>query len=56
MLSVRVANSADEARVIATLRAAGAADIEQAQSEWNDGDWANFDSIAAPHGVGRSSH
>jgi hypothetical protein len=56
MLSVRVANPVDEARVIATLRAAGAADIEQAQSEWHEEDWANFDSIAAPQGVGRSSH
>jgi hypothetical protein len=39
MLSVRIANPVNEKRVIATLRAKGAADIEQAHGEWRDGDW-----------------
>jgi hypothetical protein len=48
MLSVRIATPRIEKRVIATLRAQGAADIEQAQGEWRDGDWADFDPVAAP--------
>ena len=48
MLSVRIANPANEKRVIATLRAQGAADVEQAQGEWRDGDWADFNPVAAP--------
>jgi phage tail tape-measure protein len=48
MLSVRIAEPANEERVIATLRAEGAADIERAQGEWRDGDWADFDPVAAP--------
>jgi hypothetical protein len=48
MLSVRIANPVNEKRVIATLRAEGAADIEQAQGEWRYGDWADFDPVAAP--------
>ena len=34
----------------ATLRAEGAADIEQAQGEWRDGDWADFNPVAANGG------
>jgi hypothetical protein len=48
MLSVRIANPVNEKRVIATLRAKGAADIEQAHGEWRDGDWADFNPVAAP--------
>lgn len=48
MLSVRIAKPANEERVIATLRAEGAADIEQAYGEWRDGDWTDFDPVAAP--------
>jgi hypothetical protein len=48
MMSVRIAKPANEERVIATLRAEGAADIEQAYGEWRDGDWTDFDPVAAP--------
>lgn len=48
MLSVRIAKPANEARVVATLRAEGAADIEQAFGEWRDGDWTDFDPVATP--------
>ena len=48
MLSVRIANPATEERVIATLRAEGAADIEQAFGDWRDGDWTDFDPVATP--------
>jgi hypothetical protein len=49
MLSVRVATPVIERRVIATLRAQGAADIEEAQGVWRDGDWTDFNPVAAPH-------
>ena len=48
MLSVRIANPVNEKRVIATLRAQGAAEVEQAQGEWRDGDWADFNPVAPP--------
>ena len=48
MLSVRIAEPANKAKVIDVLRARGAADIEQAQGEWRDGDWADFDPVAIP--------
>ena len=56
MLSVRIANPANEKRVIATLRAEGAADIEQAHGEWRDGDWADFNPVAAPRLVESASN
>jgi hypothetical protein len=49
MLSVRIAAPASETRVIDTLRAQGAADIEEARGEWRDGDWVDFDPVAVPH-------
>lgn len=48
MLSVRIADVQNEAKVIAALRARGAADIEHAKGEWRDGDWTDFDPVAAP--------
>lgn len=48
MLAVRIAEPANKAKVIDVLRAGGAADIEQAQGEWRDGDWADFDPVAKP--------
>jgi hypothetical protein len=48
MLSVRIAEPANEKRVIATLRAEGAADIEGAYGEWRDGGWSDFNPVAAP--------
>jgi hypothetical protein len=48
ILSVRIANPEHENRVIDTLRAEAAADIERADGEWRDGDWVDFDPVAAP--------
>ena len=48
MLSVRIANPVNEQRVISSLRAEGAADIERAEGEWRNGDWIDFDPVAAP--------
>ncbi|MDO9451053.1 MAG: hypothetical protein Q7J21_11245 [Rugosibacter sp.] len=48
MLSVHIANPENENRVISTLRAQGALDIEQAQGEWRDGDWTDFNPLAVP--------
>ena len=48
MLSVRIAAPMNQERVIASLRAGGAADIEEASGEWLDGDWTDFDPVAAP--------
>jgi hypothetical protein len=48
ILSVRIATPRNEKRVIAALRERGAADIEQAQGEWRDGDWTDFNPIAVP--------
>ena len=56
ILSVRIANPLNEKRVIATLQAEGAADIEQADGEWRDGDWVDFDPVAAPQLVNSASH
>jgi len=51
MLSVRIADPANEPRVIAALRAEGAADIEHAEGVWTKGDWSDFDPLAAPQRV-----
>lgn len=51
MLSVRIANPANEPRVIAALRAEGAADIEHAEGIWINGDWSDFDPLGAPQRV-----
>ncbi|MBK8325081.1 MAG: hypothetical protein IPL06_21055 [Betaproteobacteria bacterium] len=48
MLAVRIALPGHEDRVIAALRAEGALDIESAEGEWRDGDWIDFDPLAAP--------
>jgi len=56
MLSVRIAKPTNEERVIASLRAEGAKDIEQALGEWCDGDWADFDPIAVPRLVANVSN
>ena len=48
MLSVRIASPANQQRVIDTLRREGAADVERAQGKWIDGDWTDFDPVAAP--------
>ena len=56
IFSVRIANPLTEARVIDTLRAHGAVDIEQADGQWHEGDWADFDPVAAPHMVDDAPH
>jgi hypothetical protein len=48
MLSVRIAEPANEERVIDTLRAQAAADIEEADGEWRNGNWVDFDPVAVP--------
>ncbi len=48
MIAVHIVHAADQARVVQTLKAAGAADIEQADGKWQDGDWVDFDPLAAP--------
>ena len=54
ILAVRIADPASETRVIASLRTNGAADIEQAQGEWRDGDWIDFNPVAKPRLVDSS--
>ncbi len=49
MIAVHITNPANQARVIEALHAAGAADIEQADGEWREGDWVDFDPLATPH-------
>lgn len=49
VISVRIANPATESRVINTLRTEGAADIEQAEGVWSQGDWVDFDPVSPPH-------
>ena len=56
ILAVRIANPANEKRVIDTLQAKGAADIEQAQGEWHNGDWTDFNPVAAPQLVQLASN
>ena len=51
ILSVHITDPANEQRVIDTLRAQGAMDIEQAHGEWRDGDWADFNPVAKPRMV-----
>ncbi|MEO8137324.1 MAG: hypothetical protein ABI831_25500 [Betaproteobacteria bacterium] len=48
ILSVRIAAPPNEKRVIATLRAQGAADVERADGRWRDGDWTDFNPLAVP--------
>jgi hypothetical protein len=51
---VRIANPATEQRIVDTLRAQGAADIEEAEGEWRDGDWVDFNPVAKPKLVERT--
>jgi len=59
MLSVHIADPANVERVIDALRTRGAADIEEADGEWRDGNWVDFDPVAVPRlvdaGAGRSN-
>ena len=51
MLAVRIALLSTQSRVIQDLEMGGAVDIEQAEGEWNDGDWTDFNPRATPHPV-----
>lgn len=55
MIAVRISAPANEDRVIDTLRAQGAADIERAEGTWKDGDWVDFDPVAAPRLVAQQA-
>ena len=49
ILAVRIARPGSEKFVIGDLRNGGAEDIEQAQGEWRDGDWVDFNPVQEPH-------
>ena len=54
MLAVRV-DPASEKKVIDVLTAAGVEDLERAQGDWQDGEWADFDPLAPPNKIGVGS-
>jgi hypothetical protein len=56
MFSVRISDPATENRVIDTLHAEGAADIERGDGEWRNGDWVYFNPVTAPHFVDDAPH
>lgn len=47
MAAVRV-DSASEASAVRVLRDAGGLDIEQADGQWRDGQWVDFDPVHSP--------
>ncbi len=49
ILAIRIPGSGIERFVINDLRNAGAKDIEQADGQWRDGDWIDFDPVRPPH-------
>jgi hypothetical protein len=49
ILAVRIARQTSKELVVGDLRNGGAEDIEQAEGEWCDGDWVNFNPDQAPH-------
>lgn len=49
ILAIRIARPASEKFVIGDLRNCGAEDIEQADGEWRDGDWVDFNPVQEPH-------
>ena len=49
ILAVRIARPASEKFVISDLRISGAEDLEQAEGEWRDGDWVDFNPVQEPH-------
>ncbi|HEY8084344.1 MAG TPA: hypothetical protein VIE69_01925, partial [Methylophilaceae bacterium] len=48
-LAVHMANPDDKQRIISTLKAGQAEDIELAQGIWRNGDWVDFNPVEAPH-------
>lgn len=49
-LAVRV-DPANEPIVFSVLRQAGVEDIERAEGQWQDGQWADFDPLQPPHKI-----
>jgi len=54
MVAVRLDGSISEDTAVALLRDDGAVVIEQADGEWRDGEWADFDPLATPKVIWRS--
>ena len=55
MVAVQVAGeSASEGTAIALMRDHDAVAIEEADGEWRDGQWADFDPLEAPHVIWRN--
>lgn len=52
MLAVKIDTPEKEAPVVQSLSQQGAQDIEKAEGEWRDGEWVDFDPVAAPHLIG----
>ena len=49
ILAIRIPNPGIERFVLNDLRNAGAKDIEQAEGNWRNGDWSDFDPVRPPH-------
>ena len=49
ILAVRIARLTSKELVVCDLRNYGAEDIEQAEGEWRDGDWVDFNPVQEPH-------
>ena len=49
ILAIRIPAPGTERFVINELRNAGGKDIEQADGQWCDGDWIDFDPVRPPH-------
>ena len=55
MVAVNIGDAGGESAVIATLRHAGATDVERAEGTWADGDWSDFDPTRPPHRIDTTS-
>ncbi len=53
MVAVKLDRDELEDKAIALMRENAAVAIEEAQGEWKDGQWADFDPLAVPHVVWR---
>jgi hypothetical protein len=53
MVAVKPQQDESADKVIALMREHGAVAIEEAEGEWKDGQWADFDPLAVPHVVWR---
>jgi len=53
MIAVNVSGAGiSEERIIDAFEAAGAWQIERTEGRWENGEWADFDPVAAPHLIG----